>query len=223
MLNMFIGFDQREAFGSYVFINSIRQRATIPVNFHLLDGRKISEAGSNNFTMQRFLVPYLMGFKGRAIFADGADMVCLADIRDLWARLHHMTGAAAVVKHAYKTRNQWKYIGTEMESINTDYERKNWASLMLIDCEHEVWRDMTPAEIYNQHPLRLLQLKFIPDDLIEALPAEWNVLADEGQDIGNAKLLHWTAGIPGFPHYANAPGSDIWKQEANLASCPLPI
>jgi hypothetical protein len=33
--------------------------------------------------LSRFLVPWLCNFKGHAIFADGSDMICLADIAEL--------------------------------------------------------------------------------------------------------------------------------------------
>jgi hypothetical protein len=42
------------------------------------------------------------------------------------------------------------------------------------------------------------------------LPACWNVLADEGQPLEHAQILHWTAGIPAWPHYRKAPGSEHW-------------
>jgi hypothetical protein len=39
-----------------------------------------------------------------------------------------------VVKHDYKTKFPRKYLGTEMESANENYPRKNWSSLILWNC-----------------------------------------------------------------------------------------
>jgi primosomal protein N'' len=54
------------------------------VAVHRLDACGLPQ-GSNAFTLSRFLVPWFMGFQGRAIFADGADMLCLGDIAELAA------------------------------------------------------------------------------------------------------------------------------------------
>ena len=58
--------------------------------------------GTNKFTYSRFLVPYLMDFKGWAIFADG-DMVCLSDLSEL-KQFFDPNIAVNVVKHNYKTK-----------------------------------------------------------------------------------------------------------------------
>ena len=220
MLTIFCGYDERESVGFHVFVNSVLSRSSVPVAFVPIvnNGRR---EGSNRFTFTRFLVPHLMGYKGRAIFADAADMICLSDIAELDAPLNNQLHAVKVVKHSYKTKHKIKYIGTEMESPNIDYERKNWASFMLIDCEHPAWMTMTPQSIETWTPLDLLELRFLIDAEIGELPSEWNRLVDEDQPVEGAKILHWTAGIPGFKHYADAPGADLWRQEWHKTAHPL--
>jgi len=214
MLNIFCGFDQREAPGYHVFCESVIHRTSIPVAFVPLPAGGLPQ-GTNEFTLSRFLVPYLMGYKGRAVFADAADMLCLADVRELSERLDAMnpTDAVAVVKHDYKTRNKIKYIGTPMESPNTDYPRKNWASLMLINCEHPEWRNASLDKLTQDNMGHFLSLRFLSDESIIELPKRWNVLIDEGQETEGAAILHWTAGIPAFEHYRNAPFADLWRLE----------
>jgi hypothetical protein len=176
--------------------------------------------GTNQFTLSRFLVPYFMGYKGRAVFADAADMICLADVAELKEMLDSMDGAVGVVKHEYKTKNPVKYIDTEMESPNLDYPRKNWSSLMLINCEHESWRFLTPDVFEKTKMLDFLKLNFIsPEDIVE-IDRKWNVLVDEGQDTSGAKILHWTAGIPGFEYYKDAPEAHLWRLECSQAMYP---
>jgi hypothetical protein len=222
MLTIFCGYDERESVGFHIFCNGVLCRSSVPVGFVPIvsNGRR---EGSNRFTLTRFLVPYMMGYKGKAVFADAADMVCLSDVAELQQYLNVMDTAVSVVKHSYKTKHKLKYIGTDMESPNLDYERKNWASFMLIDCEHPAWKAVTPESINTWKMLDLLQLRFLTDIEIGDIPNEWNRLVDEDQPLEGAKLLHWTAGIPGFKYYANAPGADIWQREWQQTAHPLPI
>jgi hypothetical protein len=43
------------------------------------------------------------------------------------------------------------------------------------------------------------------------LPPAWNWLADEYGYNAAAKLVHWTAGIPGFNAYRDSPHADEWR------------
>ena len=212
MIHLFCGYDQREAIGWHVFVASVLNRTSAPVAIHRLDACGLPQ-GTNSFTLSRFLVPWLMHFKGRAIFMDGADMVMQGDIAELDA-LFDDRMAVQCVQHAYKTRNPRKYIGTTMEAENRDYPRKNWASVMLINCEHRLWSRINPAYLERVHAIDMLQMTWaLNANAIGALPDCWNRLVDEGQPVGGAEVLHWTAGIPGFPHYADAPGAAMWFAE----------
>lgn len=222
MLTIFCGFDEREEIGTHIFVSSVLHRSSIPVSFVPLNNKNV-QVGTNHFTASRFLVPWMMGYRGRAVFADAADMICLSDVSEINDLLMGLNAAVGLVKHDYKTKNPVKYIGTEMQSPNVDYERKNWASLMLIDCEHPAWKAVTPESINTWSMLELLQLKFLADSEIETIPDEWNRLVDERQPVAGGKILHWTAGIPGFKHYANAPGAGLWRKELERTCHPLRI
>lgn len=211
MIHLFCGYDARESIGWHVFVHSVLRRTSQPVAIHRLDACGLPQ-GTNAFTMSRFLVPWLMGYRGHAIFADASDMLCLGDIAQLDS-LFDDRKAVQVVKHDYQTRNPRKYIGTSMESENVDYERKNWASLMIVNCEHEFWTDADAAHLERGRKLDVLQLGGAGGNIVGSLPTYWNCLADEGQPVEGAQILHWTAGIPGFKHYANAPGADLWREE----------
>lgn len=171
--------------------------------------------GSNAFTYSRFLVPWLCGFRGWAIWADGADMMLRADIAEAYAlRLADHRAAVFVAKHEYLTRHPRKYVGTPMEAPNADYPRKNWSSFIIWDCGHEMNRFLTPEYVASNPGAHLHRFAWLPDELIGALPIEWNWLADEYGENANAKLIHWTAGMPGFAHYADAPMADGWHEMA---------
>lgn len=214
MIRLYCGYDPREDIGYRVFIHSVQEHCSEELVVRRLDACGMPE-GSNAFTFSRFLVPWMQGFKGWAVFADASDMMVLQDLSEL-SRLFDPSYAVQCVQHAYQTRHPIKYIGTDMRCHNRDYPRKNWASLMLINCEHPAWSEVTPewVETMSEAPSTLLGFKWMKPWEIGHLPPEWNVLADEGQELEGACLLHWTAGIPGFAHYAKAPGAALWHKTA---------
>lgn len=191
----------------HVFTASVLEHASVPVSIApIRDGAFHGVKGSNAFTYSRFAAPYLVGFSGRAVFMDGSDMLVTRDIKEL-DDLFDPRFAVQVVKHPkYSTQHRQKYMGTSMQCPNRDYERKNWASVMLINADHPAWGKLQGMLV----TVEMLQLRFIEDELIGELPAEWNRLVDEGQGTEGAAVLHWTAGIPAFPHYKNAPGAALW-------------
>lgn len=209
MIRLFSGFDTREEAGYHTFVSSVIHKASKPVSITPLHMPMFPQ-GTNAFTYSRFLVPWLCDFRGHAIFADGCDMVMNADIAELEA-LFDPAYPVQVVKNTYKTKHPLKYIGTDMMCPNRNYERKNWASLMLINCEHPQWAGMTPetVEVMAAAPMSLLQFKWGNLTLGE-LPKEWNWLADEYGVNHDAKIIHYTAGIPGFPKYADTPMANYW-------------
>lgn len=208
MIKLFCGFDRREEPGLHVFISSVLHRASKPVAFTPITSMGLKQ-GSNEFTLSRFQVARLCRFSGRAIFCDGSDMLALADLADLDS-LFDSRYAVQVVKHpAYISQHRRKYVGTELECDQSNYSRKNWASVMLVNCEHYAWKEFQKY-LVEAEPLGVLQFKFLDDELIGSLAPEWNVLVDEGQDHEDARLLHWTAGIPHFPHYSGAKYAESW-------------
>lgn len=216
MIRLFAGYDEREAVGFHCFVSSVIRRATKPVCIHPLAANGLP-VGSNAFTYSRFLVPFLMGFKGHAIFADASDMIMLGDVAELDG-LYDDRFAVQVVKHQeYKTKHPIKYRGTDMQCPNLSYARKNWTSLMILNCEHSYWRCLDIRTLSSVAGLSLLQLGGLKlkdgESEVGGLPPEWNVLVDEGQESEGAKLLHWTAGIPGFEMYKDAPRAIDWHAE----------
>lgn len=216
MIPLYYGFDPREEVGTHTFVSSVVHRASHPVSLvplHLRLFRSFYSAGqrdgTNAFIYTRFLIPFLQDFKGWAIFCDGADMVMRADVAELWALRDHYK-AVQVVQHDYKTKHPRKYVGTSMEAANADYPRKNWSSVMLINCGHFAWRQMTPEAVESMSGPELHRFGFIPEDRIGELPAEWNWLPQEYGENPDAKLLHYTCGIPAWESYKDTPQAADW-------------
>lgn len=219
MLNVFFGHEDRAEAGTTAFVQSLIARASAPVAVTAITRRGTGglPEGSNAFTFRRFLAPWMLNFKGLAIFMDGADMICRSDVCEL-ASLFDPRYAVQVVQHDYRTRHPRKYLGSVMESDNSDYARKNWASVMLMNCSHPQWRQVDPAFVRARMPLDLLQLRFLDDDQVGPLPVEWNWLVDEYGANEHAKLLHYTAGIPMFERHADTPMAGEWTAALLAAS-----
>jgi len=216
MINLYIGHDPRETIGTHVFIQSVLAHSSVPVAITPLHKPMLSKAfggdvaeGTNAFTMSRFLIPFLQGWRGTAIFMDGADMLLKGDLAELEA-LRDPYKAVQVVKHNYQTNAPRKYVGTSMEADNLDYRRKNWASVMLINCDHYSWRKMTPSVLLDGNLLEALSFSWVADQYIGELPIHWNWLVDEFGRSEDAKVLHWTQGVPLFKNYSHTPHSDEW-------------
>ena len=217
-ISLYIGHDPRETVGTHVFIQSVLRSTTVPVSITPLHKPMLKTAfggdvaeGTNAFTVSRFLVPFLQGWTGTAIFMDGADMLLREDLAEL-EKLRDPYKAVQVVKHQYLTNADRKYVGTKMEADNRNYARKQWASVMLINCFHYAWRKMTPSFLLKANPLEALSFAWCPDEYIGDIPIHWNWLVDEHGPSDGAKCLHWTQGVPLFSEYSHSPHSDEWFQ-----------
>lgn len=205
MFRVFIGWDSRESECSDILAYSLRKHSSIPLDIRYLKldeldlNRPRDPLQSTEFTYTRFLVPHLCGYEGTAVFMD-CDMLCLGDIREL-AELD-MTGLALrVVQHDYKPTATTKMDGAKQ----TVYPRKNWSSLMLMNCaELRLW---TKAVVETQTGAYLHRFTDIPDEKIGEIPRTWNTLdwMDE-----HTKLIHYTSGGPWFEQCKDHPYGAAW-------------
>jgi lipopolysaccharide biosynthesis glycosyltransferase len=117
MLNIFIGVDVRQPIAYTALQSSIIARASVPVSITplLIDSLPITRRGLTDFTYTRYLPPYLMGYKGTALFLD-ADMIVLEDIKELFD-LADDRYAVQVVKAK---------------------DRFEWPSMMLFNCANSL-------------------------------------------------------------------------------------
>lgn len=202
VLRCFVGYDPREAVAYHVCCQSILENTKYPVSFHPVRGER--RDGSNDFIYARFLVPWLCGFSGSAVFVDG-DMIVRGDISDLFA-LRRLDVGAQCVQHAYKTKHPTKYLGNK----NEDYPRKNWSSVILWNCAHAAHRVLTPEFVQSQPGSFLHRFAWLDDADIGALDPLWNWLAIEYDDNPAAKLVHYTLGTPCFRDYRDTAMAELW-------------
>lgn len=228
MINVYSGYDAREEAGYHCFTSSLLEHATCPVTvtpLHLRMFRSFYAAnnrdGSNAFVYTRFLIPYLQGYTGSAIFVDGSDMLLKADIAELWA-LRDLYKPLQVVKHDYKTKWPRKYLGTQMESDNEDYPKKNQSSVMILNCMHMSWRKLTPESVQKMTGPELHRFSWLAEDEIGELPKEWNWLVQEDGPNPDAKLLHYSIGVPLFPAHANSPHAADYDRQVRRMNYVTP-
>lgn len=144
-------------------------------------------------------------------------MLMRGDIAELW-NLRESWYGVMTVQHDYKTKHPRKYIGTELECANEDYPRKNWSSAILWDCGHYMNRCLTPDFIEQNQGSYLHRFGWLPSERIGSLPAEWNHLVGEQDYNREAKIAHFTLGIPGFEHYKLCDYSEEWHLNRKLLS-----
>ena len=118
--------------------------------------RERSPQQSTEFSFSRFLVPWLQQYQGWAIFMD-CDMLCRGDIAELWA-LRDERYALQCVQHEHVPREDVKFLG----ALQTRYEKKNWSSLMLFQCQR--CQALTPETDTTTHYFFMQAHKFRLDD-----------------------------------------------------------
>lgn len=215
MLRVFIGYDPREAVAYHACVQSIIETARNPVDLSFTPVTGPRRDGSNDFIYARFLVPYLCGFSGLAVFVDG-DMIVRHPIEDLFA-LARLDKGVCVVQHDYKTKHPVKYLGNK----NEDYPRKNWSSVVLWNCGFFPNRVLTPEYVAQQTGSHLHRFGWLSDEQIGELPQEWNRLVMEQEIQPDDKLLHYTIGTPCFAEYADCDGAEHWYATYGRMIAPL--
>ena len=211
MINIFIGYDNKERVAYNVLSHSIIQNSTKPVAItpialnNLKDDfvRERNSLSSTEFSFSRFMIPHLMNYQGWALFMD-CDMLMFEDIAELW-RLRDDRFAVQVCKHDYTPKDEKKFLG----QVQTKYEKKNWSSFMLLNCKK--CTTLTPDYVNKASGLELHQYKWLEsEDLIGNLGVEWNHLVGEYEYSKNAKLVHYTEGGPYFKNYKDCHYADEW-------------
>jgi hypothetical protein len=214
VIRVFIGYDTREAAAFSVLAHSIHARATepveiAPVKLSELAGlyrREWNPLQSTQFSFSRFLTPSLCGYEGWAVFMD-CDMLVLDDIAKLW-RLRDDRYAVQVVKHVHVPKEETKFLG----AVQTKYEKKNWSSVMLMNCAR--CTALTPEYVNRASGLELHQFKWLEGDhLIGEIPHAWNHLVGYDAPRRDASLVHYTIGGPYFDAYRDCEYAKEWFAE----------
>lgn len=209
---IFIGYDPREKIAFHVLSQSIIENSSIPVsitpiylkNLRKFYSRKKRIKDSTEFSISRFLAPYLSNYEGYSLFVD-CDFIIREDVAKL-LKIAKSNSKKVLwcVKHNYVPKNKIKFLN-EKQLL---YSKKNWSSFVVYN--NRKCKILTPRFIEKANGLYLHQFKWTKDSLIGALPRQWNVLVGEQKIPKDFKSLHFTVGGPYFKKYKKSSGSNFW-------------
>lgn len=209
MFKVFIGADSRDPELAEVCKFSILKYSTVEIDFEILHLDKLKEQqlitrptrsqrdihGEADHLYTRFLVPYLSSYKGWALYVD-SDFLFLDDIAKLF-KLCNDRYAVMCVQESYTPNSSVKF-NNRPQFV---YPRKNWASLMLYNCEHTDLLKLTPTFVNEEPKLNLLCLEWLPNRSIGQLPKNWNWLPGyyATSKESSPQAVHFTEGGPWIP------------------------
>ena len=197
MLRVFIGFDHRQPVSYNVLQQSIFTRSSKPVSITplVITQMPLKRVGLTPFTFSRFMVPWLCDYKGWALFLD-IDMLLLDDISKLFD--------CADDKYAVM--------------VSKNEKRFEWASAMLFNCAKcEI---LTPAYIETADNLH--GIAWAKEEEIGAFPPEWNHLVGYDEPRDDAKLVHYTQGVPCFQETIESEYAKEWHYEHKVMNHARP-
>ena len=234
---IYIGFDPREVDAFAVARRSVERHLTLPIPVQglVLDDLRVrgiytrptsrrysSAIATDNgflwddisgapmateFACSRFLVPFLNGYEGMALFMD-CDMLVRTNLDRIF-RLCDPSKAVTVVKHDHRPMAETKMD----DQVQTRYARKNWSSVMVFNCAHPANKSLT-VEMVNSLPGRDLHgFCWLKDEEIGELDQSWNYLVGHSSPEINPDIVHFTDGIPSMPGYEHCEYADEWRAE----------
>ncbi|GAB1380036.1 hypothetical protein [Pararhodobacter aggregans] len=219
-LKIYVGYDSREDIAWQVARHSTLRHATRPVEIYPLKQPALRELGlytrgadtaTTEFSLTRFLTPYLAAHDGWSIFMD-CDFLVTRDVTEILALLDPAK-ALYCVQHDYTPANMVKMDGKQ-QSV---YPRKNWSSFMAFNGAHPGVKALTPAVVNNETPQYLHRFSWLDDADIGELDREWNFLEGEyAKPEALPMCVHYTNGGPWFEDWQNVDFGDEWRAERDL-------
>lgn len=199
MLKVFIGYDHRQPVSYNVLQQSIFRQSSKPVSITalVLEQLPIERDGLTPFTFSRFLVPYLCNYEGWALFLD-IDILLRDDISKLF---DYADDKYAVM-------------------VSKNDKKFEWASVILFNCGHKANKVLTPEYIEKANALH--QISWVQPEFIGDLPREWNHLVGYDEERKDAKLIHYTQGVPCFPETIDSEYAQEWAEEHQICNRAQP-
>jgi len=236
---VYIGYDEKEDTAYEVLKFSLERIATKPIRVvpikknliermgiytrksNMIHGQQYDEIDgkpfSTEFSFSRFLVPALNMYQGYALYMD-CDMYIRADVNELFELCENSYYPLWCVKHKYAPEKGIKMDGKEQQP----YPRKNWSSLMMFNCSHEVNEKLTPEAVNTKSGRWLHTFQWLPDKEadIGTIPEEWNWLDNHSSEDIEAKNVHFTTGGPWFNKWGSSREKDTkyaveWSNDAD--------
>lgn len=228
MLKIYVGYDTREDIAWQVCRHSLRRHSGQDLPIYPLKQaalrelglyqRPVDQSATTEFSLTRFLTPYLAAHDGWTIFCD-CDFLFTVDVHTVLEGLD-TSKAVYVVQHDYVPANAIKMDSKQQ----TTYPRKNWSSFMLFNNAHPAVKALTPEVVNTQTPAYLHRLQWAQDKDIGALPLTWNFLEGEyPKPAETPAVIHYTNGGPWFDNWQQVDYADLWLKEKKLYEASLEV
>lgn len=219
-LKIFVGYDSREDIAWQVCRHSILRHSNkvTPIPLRLPNLRELqiytrpADTATTEFSLSRFLTPYLSSQSGWSIFVD-CDFLFTTDVAKLVESFDDRK-AVYVVQHDYTPR-----YGVKMDGqAQTTYPRKNWSSFIAFNGAHPDVRGLTPDVVNSASAAFLHRFAWVTnDDDIGQLPVAWNFLVGEYDKPAEVPFaIHYTNGGPWFSEWQDVDFADLWLAEKAL-------
>jgi len=138
------------------------------------------------------MVPWLCDYKGWALFLD-IDIIAQDDISKLFDLADDRYAAMV-------SKNDLKF---------------EWASMILFNCGHPSNRVLTPEMIESAKALH--SMNWLREEEVGDLPREWNHLVGYDKPRKDAKLVHYTQGVPAYPETEDSEYAAEWLREVDAS------
>ena len=220
-LAVYIGYDPKEEIAWEVANYSLQRHSSIPINVFKLKQDYLRNTGlylrekdhkaSTEFSLTRFLTPYLANAFEWAIFVD-CDFLFTSDVNTIFEEVD-FEKPLHVVKHDYIPHKRMKMDGVQQ----TIYPRKNWSSFMLFNVHHSELKNLTPKYVNQAEPSELHQFKWLDDSNIGNLDIKWNFLEGEyPPSMNTPTAIHYTNGGPWFEEWQDVDYANLWLEEKRM-------
>jgi len=197
-IRVFVGCDDSMMIPAHVLEYSIRKHTQHPVqvfymrNMPIPDPKDPKNRPGTGFSFNRFLIPKLCGYEGKAIYVD-ADMLVFDDIQKLWDT--PLDDKSVLCSTQTEVPKGW-----EGGNNNDHGEGRYWTpgrqmSVMLMDCSKLDWDidEIIDGLDRGDYTYKQLMAEFclVPESEIgDTIPSEWNCL--EWYEEGRSQLVHFT-------------------------------
>lgn len=245
MLNIFIGYDERETDVYRLCEQSIIRNCSRPEDLRIvpLKHKELREQGffdrpwrmtgqtgqyiderdgkpfSTQFSHSRFLVPVLArkhNMSGHALFVD-CDFIFKGDVAEIFDQAEAQKDKAiCVVKHDFVPTNDIKMD----HCVQLRYKYKLWSALMVFNLDNPHTQDLSDLKVNHKDGSYLHQFGWLPDpSYIGEIDEKWNWIPDHSEERVPEKdigAIHYTEGGPWFEGKENCDYSEIYWEEWGL-------
>lgn len=226
-MKVFIGWDPLDVDAYRVCEHSLKKQSSIPLEVYPLKEHQLRHKGlfwrayhvdekgqkydvgdgkpfSTQFSFTRFCVPSLCEYSDEWVLFMDPDMLVKGDVAELVERADDKS--LYCVQHEHVPEETVKMGGL----IQTQYQRKNWSSLMLMNPSRNM--SLTKYAVNNQTGAWLHALLWLRDDQIGDLPETWNWLEGHSSPSIIPKIIHYTRGTPDLPGCEGVDRADEWRR-----------